>query len=130
MKIQQIVIQATIVLDRLRFGPVREIQISRGTTITKVERVLLTVKIREDRGTDEHPCIVGQLVHKIIPFNIFRFFVSYYRNQVHLIQLAVSKISIKDINPDLSVGALEGVQVSLVGLGPLNWVGRKVDIIT
>ena len=27
------------------------------------------------------------------------------------------------------MGALEGVQVSLVGLGPLNWVGRKVDIL-
>ena len=27
------------------------------------------------------------------------------------------------------MGVLEGVQVGLVGLGPLNWVGEKVDNI-
>ena len=36
--------------------------------------------------------------------------------------------NLQNIHSDLSVGVLQGVQVSLVGLGPLNWVGRKVNI--
>ena len=41
----------------------------------------------------------------------------------------VSKISWIPIS-DLSVGVLQGVEVSLAGLGPLNWVGRKVNYVT
>ena len=41
----------------------------------------------------------------------------------------MSKISWIPIS-DLSVGVLQGVEVSLAGLGPLNWVGRKVNYVT
>ena len=44
-----------------------------------------------------------------------------FRNVIHF-----GTVTLNQECPDLSVDAIEGVQAHLVGLGPLNWFGRKV----